>query len=93
MKPSTLSKLFARLFAAPVVDHVGAGAPANVDMLSVVVDQVEHEKAPETLEVVEQEVKAPFSVKRALPLCQWPLWPRYKAGPMHKASSYECANN
>ena len=87
------TKKFARLFAAPGVDHVGAGAPANVDMLSVLVDWVERNKAPETLEVAEQEVKAPFSVKRALPLCQWPLWPRYKAGPMHLASSYECASN
>ena len=26
---------FARLYAAPGVDHVGSGAPANVDMLKV----------------------------------------------------------
>ena len=89
----TTTKKFARLFAAPGVDHVGAGAPANVDMLSVLVDWVERGKAPETLEVVEQEVKAPFPVKRALPLCQWPLWPRYKAGPIHAASSFECVRN
>lgn len=86
------TKKFARLFAAPGVDHVGAGAPANVDMLSVLVDWVERGKAPETLEVVEQEVKAPFPVKRALPLCQWPLWPRFKAGPINSASSFECVS-
>jgi hypothetical protein len=37
---------FARLYAAPGVDHVGSGAPANVDMLKVLVDWVEQGKAP-----------------------------------------------
>lgn len=87
------TKKFARLYAAPGVDHVGAGAPSNVDMLSVLVDWVERGKAPETLEVVDQEVKAPFQVTRALPLCQWPLWPRYKAGPVNLAASFECVSN
>ncbi len=87
------TKKFARLFAAPGVDHVGAGAPSNVDMLSVLVDWVERGKAPETLEVVDQEVKAPFQVTRSLPLCQWPLWPRYKAGPVNLAASFECASH
>jgi len=87
------TKKFARLFAAPGVDHVGSGAPSNVDMLSVLVDWVERGKAPDTLEVVDQEIKAPFQVTRALPLCQWPLWPRYKAGPVNLAASFECVSN
>ncbi len=37
---------FMRLYTAPGVDHVGSGAPANVDMLSVLVDWVE--KRPRT---------------------------------------------
>ena len=37
---------FARLYTAPGVDHVGSGAPANVDMLSVLVDWVEKGHAP-----------------------------------------------
>jgi hypothetical protein len=36
---------FMRLYAAPGADHVGAGAPANIDMLNVLVDWVEHGKA------------------------------------------------
>jgi feruloyl esterase len=39
---------FVRLYTAPGVDHVGSGAPGNVDMLSVLVDWVEHNKAPGT---------------------------------------------
>src|SRR6266702_1847014 len=41
---------FARLYTAPGVDHVGSGAPANVDMLSALVDWVEKGKAPGDLE-------------------------------------------
>ena len=83
---------FARLYTAPGVDHVGSGAPANVDMLSVLVDWVENGRAPSDLEVTEQKVEAPaFVTIRALPLCQWPAWPHYKSGPVHMASSFACA--
>ena len=83
---------FARLYTAPGVDHVGSGAPANVDMLSVLVDWVEKGHAPGDLEVAEQKVEAPaFAVVRALPLCRWPAWPHYKSGPATAASSYSCA--
>jgi feruloyl esterase len=83
---------FARLYTAPGVDHVGSGAPANVDMLSVLVDWVEKDKAPGDLVVTEQKVEAPaFPVVRSLPLCRWPAWPHFKAGPVTDASSYFCA--
>jgi feruloyl esterase len=83
---------FARLYTAPGVDHVGSGAPANVDMLGVLVDWVENGKAPGDLEVVEQKVEAPsFPTVRALPLCQWPAWPHYKAGDVNAATSFACA--
>lgn len=83
---------FARLYTAPGVDHVGSGAPANVDMLSVLVDWVEKGKAPDNLEVVEQKVEAPsFGTVRALPLCQWPAWPHYRSGPASVSASFSCA--
>jgi Tannase and feruloyl esterase len=83
---------FARLYTAPGVDHVGSGAPANVDMLGVLVDWVEKGQAPGDLEVVEQKVEAPsFAVLRALPLCRWPAWPHYKQGDIKSASSFQCA--
>ena len=60
---STLGKdktaSFARLYTAPGVDHVGSGAPANIDMLGVLVDWVENGKAPGDLEVIEQKIAAP----------------------------------
>jgi feruloyl esterase len=83
---------FARLYTAPGVDHVGSGAPANVDMLGVLVDWVESGKAPGDLEVVEQQVVAPaFPILRALPLCQWPAWPHYDTGDVNAAASFRCA--
>ncbi|HTT11929.1 MAG TPA: tannase/feruloyl esterase family alpha/beta hydrolase [Burkholderiaceae bacterium] len=81
---------FMRLYTAPGVDHVGSGAPANVDMFAALVDWVERGRAPAGLELVEQPVQAPFPVQRARPLCEWPQWPRYKGGDATQASSFEC---
>ena len=81
---------FMRLYTAPGVDHVGTGAPANVDMLAALVDWVERGKAPAGLTLVEQSAKPPFTVARARPLCQWPLVPRYKGGDAASAASFAC---
>ncbi len=82
---------FMRLFTAPGVDHVGTGAPANVDMLAALSDWVEKSKAPAGLTLVAQNAKPPFAVTTARPLCEWPLWPRYKGGDANQAASFECS--
>ena len=82
---------FMRLYTAPGVDHVGSGAPSNVDMLSVLVDWVESGRAPGDLVVVEQQPALPITVDRSLPLCQWPGWPHYKTGDASSAASFACA--
>jgi len=82
---------FMHLYTAPGVDHVGSGAPAYVDMLSVLVDWVENGRAPDDLTVVEQQPALPIAVDRALPLCQWPNWPHYKEGDAKSAASFVCA--
>ena len=81
---------FARLYTAPGVDHVGSGAPANVDMLGVLVDWVERGQAPANLQVVEQSLAPGFAVQRARPLCEWPAWPRFKGGDAAQAANFEC---
>jgi len=81
---------FVRLYTTPGVDHVGSGAPANVDMLGALTDWVERGKAPAGLQIVDQEVRAPFATRRALPLCEWPAWPRYRAGDVAAAASFDC---
>ena len=82
---------FLRLYAAPGVDHVGSGAPANVDMLQALVDWAESGRAPGDLEVVEQSTEPPFATSRSLPLCRWPAWPHYRSGDGKAAASYTCA--
>ena len=81
---------FVKLYTAPGVDHVGGGAPGNVDMLSALTGWVEQGKAPGTLLAVDQEMAAPFASKRELPLCEWPAWPKYRAGNVSSASSFDC---
>ena len=82
---------FLKLYTAPGVDHVGSGAPANVDMLAALTDWVERGKAPAGLQIVDQELKAPFAVLRGRPLCEWPRWPRFKGGDAALAASFECS--
>jgi feruloyl esterase len=89
MGQSTVDQ-FARLYVAPGVDHVGTGAPANVDMLSVLADWVERNRAPGDLEVVGQGRVPPFSVTASRPLCRWPAYPHYKGGAQNRAASFEC---
>jgi feruloyl esterase len=82
---------FARLYTAPGVDHAGSGAPANVDMLPVLVDWVERGREPGPLTVVAQQRTPPFASTMARPLCPWPTWPRYRgSGEVASAASFEC---
>jgi Tannase and feruloyl esterase len=84
---------FARLYTAPGVDHVGSGAPSNIDMLELLVNWVERGMAPEAkgpLVHTEQEVAVPFNVVRARPMCEYPLVPRYKGGDTKLAASFAC---
>jgi Tannase and feruloyl esterase len=81
---------FMRLYTAPGVDHVGTGAPGNVDMLSALSEWVEKGKAPGALLAVEQSVEAAPRLLRGRPLCQWPQWPKYTSGDANMPSSFEC---
>jgi Tannase and feruloyl esterase len=84
---------FARLYVAPGVDHVGSGAPANINMLDLLVNWVEKGQAPGSqaqLVHVEQEAKPPFNTVRARPMCEYPLVPRFKNGDVNLASSFQC---
>jgi hypothetical protein len=82
---------FFKLYTAPGVDHVGSGAPANADILPALVAWVERGQAPAGLQLLDQPVVPPFAVARARPLCEWPLWPRYRGGDAAQAASFECS--
>ena len=82
---------FFKLYTAPNVDHVGTGGPAHADFLGALVAWVEQNRAPRGLELVEQDAKPPFAVKRSRPLCEWPQVPRYRGGDVNAAASFACA--
>ena len=81
---------FIKLYTAPGVDHVGAGAPGNVDMLTALANWTEQGEAPSRLTVVDQSLNLPIATTRELPLCEWPLWPQYSAGDPSKPLSFQC---
>jgi Tannase and feruloyl esterase len=82
---------FVRLFVAPGVDHVGTGAPGNVDMLAALEEWVERGAAPTNLTVIEQPNVAPFGTRRSRPLCEWPLTPKHTGkGNPGVAASWVC---
>jgi feruloyl esterase len=59
-------------------------------MLAALSDCVERGRSPSGLQLVEQETKAPFAVKRARPLCEWPKYTQYKGGDVNASSSFDC---
>jgi hypothetical protein len=83
---------FARFYTAPNVDHVGAGAPALFDPLGMLAAWVEKGSAPNQVQVIEQNAKAPFEVIRSRPLCEWPKWPKYTGKEPNNAASFTCSN-
>ena len=82
---------FMRLYTAPGVDHVGTGGPANVDMLSALVDWVERGKAPDALVATRfDDPKTRRKIVFQRPVCVYPAVPRYVGGPQDAATSFAC---
>ena len=81
---------FLRLYVTPGADHMGMGAPSGVDMLEVLVDWVERDKAPGELVQLAQEPAPPFAVTAARPMCRYPDYPHYVGGDRQRAESYAC---
>jgi len=83
---------FLRLYTTPGADHIGLGAPVDVDMLDVLVEWVERGRAPQDLVQVSLSPAPPFAETRSRPMCRYPGWPRYRgSGDPERASSFECA--
>jgi feruloyl esterase len=81
---------FSRLYVVPGADHMGAGAPASVDLLDVLAAWVEKGTAPGDLTVARQEIKPPYAITSTRPLCQYPAYPHYQGGDADKAESFQC---
>jgi len=81
---------FLRSYVIPGADHMGYGAPASVDALTVLADWVEKGTAPGDLVVIEQETKPPFTTLAARPMCRYPAYPHYTGGDASRADSFMC---
>ncbi|HEX5399449.1 MAG TPA: tannase/feruloyl esterase family alpha/beta hydrolase [Verrucomicrobiae bacterium] len=88
---------FARFYVIPQVGHGLSGRsygttgdgrsvptfaiPNQFDRTALIIDWVEHDKAPDKTLVVR-------AGNRTMPLCSYPNYPRYVGGPPESASSY-----
>jgi len=85
---------FVRLYTTPGADHVGTGAPVGVDLLDVLVEWVEQNRAPQDLVQVSLQPTPPFAETRSRPMCRYPAFPRYRGqGDPERAASFECAGS
>ncbi|MGH8229122.1 MAG: tannase/feruloyl esterase family alpha/beta hydrolase [Steroidobacteraceae bacterium] len=82
------TRSFARLFLVPGMSHC-QGGPATLDrfdMLTPLVNWVEHGKAPDAVVATGRDFPG-----RSRPLCAWPLHAQYNGkGNPNVASSFEC---
>ena len=81
---------FLRLYVTPGADHMGVGAPSAVAMVEILRDWVERGRAPGELVQATHELKPPFQVIAARPMCRYPAFPRYRGGNAASAESFEC---
>lgn len=83
------TRQFARLFLVPGMGHC-AGGPTTLDhfdLLTPLVDWVEHGKAPDAVVATGRSLPG-----RSRPLCAWPAYARYEGhGNPNAAASFECA--
>jgi len=92
---------FVRLYVAIGLFHnrnigrnplTGAQVPMYVDFIKLLDDWVEQGKAPADTQVLtDMDPTPPFKVNASLPMCRYPMFPRYKgAGDPKQAGSYTC---
>ena len=87
---------FARFYPVPGMAHCGGGpATDRFDLFSVLVDWVEHGRAPATVTATVRadngELPQGWSPTRSRPLCDWPKVARYRgAGDLESAASFSC---
>jgi pimeloyl-ACP methyl ester carboxylesterase len=78
-----------RLFLAPGLEHCGGGVgPGLSDPLAALVDWVEHDSPPETLEAETTNAEGDLVTRE---VCKWPAKQKYMGvGDPKRASSWSC---
>jgi len=85
------TKALLRFYISPATGHAMAGAGAStIPLLSALENWVEKDQAPASLTATLTKESANSGSTR--PLCEYPLFPRYKGnGDPHSASSFDCS--
>lgn len=78
---------FLRFYTMPGFSHGFGPFNATYDALPALMKWVEKGKAPAKLTTTDANAA---NDGRTRPLCQYPTWPKYKAGDPDKASSFRC---
>nr|WP_166459557.1 tannase/feruloyl esterase family alpha/beta hydrolase [Amycolatopsis pithecellobii] len=81
------TRAFLRYYVVPGANHANFGTPAFAagwDSLSALERWVENGQPPAN------PVVADVSHNRTRPLCEYPAWPRYRAGDPNSAASFTC---
>lgn len=91
---------FARFFVIPQANHGLSGMNYTTDGDGKAIPAAPvpngYDRLPLFMDWVEKKVSPPKQVKvtageRSLPLCSYPLYPKYVSGPPSEAASYTCA--
>ena len=81
-----------RLYVAVGANHLGAYAPSQADLISLLENWVEKGNAPPTNIVGVTMDPTNFKVKASRPMCGYGLYPKYNgSGNANDASSFTCA--
>ena len=77
-----------RLYSVPGMAHCSGGGLERFDMLTAIVDWVEHGIAPARI------IAADWNRQLSRPLCPWPQYGRYTGGgDPNDAANFECRSN
>jgi feruloyl esterase len=81
---------FVRVYVVPGMNHCGGGpATDQYDPLTAVLEWVENDRVPDSIEA-KAGPTAPWP-GRTRPLCPYPSVARYRSGDINKAESFVCA--
>ncbi|MCE5309244.1 MAG: tannase/feruloyl esterase family alpha/beta hydrolase [Acidobacteriales bacterium] len=76
-----------RFFVVPGTGHGGGQSLTSVDWADAIVKWVESGVAPTQLTY---NSRGPGGASKSIPVCQYPMYPRYTDGDVNRAASYSC---
>mgnify|MGYP000085457896 CR=1 FL=1 len=79
---------FVKFYVIPGMGHVTGPFKARMATFDALQAWVERGQVPATLTAIDEN---PATKGRTRPVCEFPLWPKYKGGDINQASSFQCS--